>query len=95
MLMLKKDNFADKTGLMITLPNIRSLNKHAVDLACDKSLKRNDIICLTETQLKLNLSLSKSYMLEEFNLIYNNSCDKFQSSVCGFRNCKIYYCIIE
>ena len=84
-LVIKKDNFVDKNGLMITLLNIRSLNKYAVDLSCDKILKRSDI-CLTENQLQQNLSLSKSYMLDEFNMICNNNCDKFQSIACGFRN---------
>ena len=86
MLVIKKDNFVNRNGLMITLLNIRSLNEHAVDLSFDKILKRNDIICLTENQLQQNLSLSKSYMLEEFNMICNNYCDKFQSIACGFRN---------
>ena len=87
MLVLKKDYFVDKKWLIIKLVNIRSLNKNTVDLACHKRLKRSDIICLTETQLQQNLSLSKSYMLEEFNIIiYNNNCDKFQSIACGFWN---------
>ena len=87
MLILKKDYFVDKKWLIIKLVNIRSLNKNTVDLACHKRLKRSDIICLTETQLQQNLSLSKSYMLEEFNIIiYNNNCDKFQSIACGFWN---------
>ena len=84
MLVRKKDNFVDKKRLMITI--LRSLNKHAVDLPCDKRLKRSDIMCLTETQLQQDLSLSESYMLEEFNMIYINNCDKFQSIAYGFRN---------
>ena len=82
MLVIKKDNFVDKNRLMITIPSIRSLNKHAVDLACYKRRKRSDIMCLAETQFQQDLS----YILEEFNMICSNNCDKFWSIVCGFRN---------
>ena len=33
MLVVRKENLVDKKGLMITLLNIRFLNKHAIDLA--------------------------------------------------------------
>ena len=95
MSVIKKGNLVDKKGLMITLLNIRSWNKHAADLACDKRFKRGDITCLTETQLQQNLSLSKLYMSEEFNIIYKNNCDKFQIIACGFRNDIDIFCIIE
>lgn len=73
MLVIKKDNFVDKNRLMITILSIRSLNKDAVDLACYKRLKRSDIKCLTETQFQQDLS----YILEEFNLICIDNCEKF------------------
>jgi len=41
-------------NLTITLLNIRSLRKHAVDINSDKRLVNNDILFLTETQLSPN-----------------------------------------
>ena len=69
MLVLKKDSFVDKKGLMMTILSIKPLGKLAVDLICDKTLKRSYIMSLAERRLQQNLSLSKSYMLGEFNTI--------------------------
>ena len=38
-------------SLIVTLLNVRSLNKHVTDLVLDERLTKSDIICLTETQL--------------------------------------------
>ena len=45
----------DSNSLVTTLLNIRSFNKHAIDLESDKRLLNSDIICLTETQLQQSL----------------------------------------
>ena len=71
---------------MTTLLNISSLNKHTVDLGCDERLKRSDIICLTETQLQHNSFPPKLDMLEDFSIMYNSDCDKFQSIAFSFRD---------
>ena len=30
------------------------LNKHSIDISCDKELRETDILCLTETQISLS-----------------------------------------
>ena len=37
--------------LVVVLLNIRTFSKHVLDLKCDQTLKKSDIICLTETQV--------------------------------------------
>ena len=44
-------------SLIVTLLNVRSLNKHVTDLALDERLTKSDIICLTETQLIPNSNI--------------------------------------
>ena len=38
-------------SLTVTLLNIRSINKHLIDLAYDERLRKSGLICLTETQM--------------------------------------------
>ena len=71
---------ATKHSLTITLLNIRSLYKHAIDISCDHLLLKNDIICLTETQILPNQDTTViDNTLADFKILYNNSTDKFQS----------------
>ena len=88
-------NFIDKKGLMITLLDIKSLNKYAVDLVCNERLKRGDIICSTETRIQQNLSLSKSHMLEKSNMIHNNNLISFKALLIVSEMVLAYYCIRE
>ena len=46
------------SSLTISLLNTTSLNKHLIDIAHDERLLKNDVICLTETQLSA-LSITK------------------------------------
>lgn len=66
-------------NLEVTLLPIRSFNKSAIDLGSDKILKTSDIICLTQRQLKPNAESQSVFSLEEFEMVYNNDADKFQS----------------
>ena len=69
----------DSNSLVITLLNIRSFNKHAIDLESDWRLLNSDIICLTETQLPQSLDAQRIPTLAGFDIICNNSEDKLQS----------------
>ena len=40
---------ADSDNFVITLLNVRSLKKHAIDLRYDKQIHNSDILALTET----------------------------------------------
>ena len=77
---------AEKNELMINLQNIRSLNKHAFDIGCDKRLERSDIICFTETQPKHNFFPPKLDMVEDSSIKYNSNRDNFQSIPFRFRD---------
>lgn len=41
----------DESSLTITLLNVRSLKKHAVDIVSDKIICDIDVLCLTETKI--------------------------------------------
>ena len=70
-------------SLIVTLLNVRSLNKHVTDLALDERLTKSDIICLTETQLIPNSDILEFATLQGFEVAYNNNQDRFQSiAVC-------------
>ena len=62
----------DSNSLVITLLNIRSFNKHAIDLESDWRLLNSDIICLTETQLPQSLDSQRIPTLAGFDIICNN-----------------------
>ena len=71
-------------SLIVTLLNVRSLNKHVTDLALDERLTKSDIICLTETQLIPNSDILEFATLQGFEVAYNNNQDRFQSiAVCN------------
>ena len=71
---------ATKHSLTITLLNIRSLYKHAINISCYHLLLKNDIICLTETQILPNQDITViNNTLADFKILYNNSTDKFRS----------------
>ena len=66
-------------SLIVTLLNVRSLNKHVTDLALDESLTKSDIICLIETQLIPNSDIPEIALLQGFEVVYNDNKDRFQS----------------
>ena len=74
----------DSNSLVTTLLNIRSFNKHAIDLESDKRLLNSDIICLTETQLQQSLDSLRIPTLADLDIICNNNGDRFQSlAICS------------
>ena len=74
----------DSNSLVITIVNIRYFNKHATELESDRRLLNCDIICLTETQLPQSLDSQKISTLAGFDIICNNSEDRFQSlAICS------------
>ena len=66
-------------SLTVTLLNIRSINKRLIDFAYDKSLRKSDVICLTETQMMQRSQTEVNSELQEFEIIHNTNVDKFQS----------------
>ena len=44
---------ANECSLTVTLLNTRCLKKHAIDLAIESCLIESDILCLTETQIRI------------------------------------------
>ena len=65
--------------LEVTLLNIRSFNKRAIDLGSDERLTTSDIVWLTQTQLQPSAETKSVLPLEEFKMVYNNNTDQFQS----------------
>ena len=55
----------------ITLLNIRSINKHLIDLAYDGRLRKSDLICLTETQMMQRSQTELNSEFQEFEIIHN------------------------
>ena len=45
---------ANKCSLTVTLLNTRSLKKYAIDIAKESCLMKSDILCLTETQIRID-----------------------------------------
>ena len=76
------------SSLTISLLNTRSFNKHLIDIAHDERLLKNDVICLTETQLSALSNHQSSLDLEDFKVIFNNREDKFQS-IAVYSKCEI------
>ena len=60
----------------ISLLNVRSLKRHAVDITRARQLTENDILCLTESQITNDTDVIK--VLEQLSSfkIYFNSCGK-------------------
>ena len=74
----------DSNLLVITLLNIISSNKHALDLESDRRLLNSDIISLTKTHLQQSLNFQRIPTLADLHVICNNNEDKFQSlTICS------------
>jgi len=74
----------DDTSLTITLLNTRSLLKHCADIIADPILMESDVLCLTETQIFS--SFEYTFPSNDFQLIQNNSDDRFCSIAIGYVN---------
>jgi len=67
-------------SLLISLLNVRSLAKHAIDIKHDNFLIQNDILCLTETQLTDEPDCSICDLLSPLSISVNNTGpDKYSS----------------
>ena len=75
-------------SVTITLLNIRSFSKHAIDIAADKQLCNSDIIFLTETQLlPENDTSNVENNLKDFFIGYNHCAfHKFKSLAICFQH---------
>ena len=69
----------DSNSLVIKLLIVRSFNKHAIDLESDRRLLNSDIIYLTDTQLQQSLDSRRIPTSADFDIIFNNNEDWFQS----------------
>ena len=72
----------------ILLLNVRSLLKHAMDIASDKRLMSNDILCFTETQIEQtqNDTDDLNLVFNGFNIYFNNNQNKFMSLAYGLHD---------
>ena len=80
------------TLLVISLLNIRSLNKHSIDIKFDSSLCNSDIIAFTETQLLPNSNDNQiRENLQPFTLLrQDHVSDRFSSlALCAKNNIEI------
>ena len=57
------------SSLTISLLNTRSLNKHLIDIAHDERLLKNDVICLTETQLSALSNHQRNHSQRNVHLV--------------------------
>ena len=74
----------------MSLLNIRSLKKHAVDLCQDNLLMDCDMLCLTETQISEDsdtVDVENNLKQKDFKILFNNkSADKFQNTAVCYKN---------
>ena len=63
------------------LVNVRSLSKHALDIKYDQRLCINDVICLTEIQIKMNQSVQNDISCLPNSETYFNNGDNHYSSI--------------
>ena len=69
-----------KTGVTVSLLNIRSLRKHSIDIRYDNNMFNSDILAFTETQLIPNDANNEIRNLQPFALFrQDHRSDKFMS----------------
>ena len=77
------DSSQNNYSLHITLLNVRSLRRHAVDIYHDEFLYKIDILCLTETQISFNHPEEEMQAIDEqlpyYTISYNNDQHKYNS----------------
>ena len=79
--------FEDNQPVIITLLNIRSLQKNSIDLKHDATIFDSDLMLLTETQLKpTNLDNDIRSKRHPFELNRQDNIDKYSSLALCFRN---------
>lgn len=69
------DFLQSNSNLVICLLNVRSLKRHAIDIQHDEFLNKNDVLCLTETQVNSNQENEMQNINEElsqYTISYNN-----------------------
>ena len=65
--------------LTVTLPNTRSLRRHVQDIAKDKNLMENDILCLTEVKIGQQNNLADiEQQLDLYEIHLNLESDRYQ-----------------
>lgn len=66
-----------QAGMVLVLTSIYSLDKYSLDLKCDETLMKVDLILLTETQLVDNShkELLKSVFVNQFSHIEKSELD--------------------
>ena len=85
---IEKVTISEDTTTLV-LVNIRSLLKHALDIAIDNRLINNDILCFTETQIQPHYFASTiESLFKNFVIYFNNNSNKFLSLAYG---CTITY----
>lgn len=83
----------NENSVIITLLNARSYNKHKDDIKSDRILMESDILCLTETQIPLNSYCDTE--LGSFNIIPNNSMDRFSSLLIGYQQTAVIFDVLK
>ncbi|XP_028515391.1 ATP-dependent DNA helicase PIF1-like [Exaiptasia diaphana] len=58
----QEQSFCSTKSLVITLLNIRSLNKHSIDIKYDSAVFNSDVLALTETQLLPNTNGGRFFL---------------------------------
>ena len=79
----------DEYSLTVTLLNTSSLKKHAIDIAKESSLMESDILCLTETQTRIDQDTSNiEQTLNTFDVFFNNSSEQsfLNLAICLYRD---------
>ena len=62
----------DCNSLTISLLNVRSLKRHAVDISRSRQLTENDILCLTESQITNDTDVTQVLeQLSSFKIYFN------------------------
>ena len=83
---IEKVTISEDTTTLV-LVNIRSLLKHALDIAIDNRLINNDILCSTETQIQPHYFASTiESLFKNFVIYFNNNSNKFLSLAYGMHN---------
>ena len=83
-----KEIMVSPDSITICLLNVRSLPKHAQDIAADHRLCGIDLLCLTKTQLLPHQNIAQiESSLSQFNILYNNvNHHRFNNLAFGFKN---------
>ena len=73
-----------ESSITLSLLKTRSLQKHFMDIAMDRRLMANDLLCLTETQLRPSSDTSIVESALQYKMHFNNSENQFKSIAYGY-----------